>query len=832
MMRLSISVWIAAALAVVGGVPPSFAQSSDSGPALGVARVSLINGQVTVKRGQDGDWVSAGVNTPLVEGDLVETGPGSRAEFQLDYSNLIRLDQSTRAEFTALGQRNFRVRLLEGRMTYSELKGGEADVDIETPFVAVRPRKNGRYEIEVGPVETVIQVRRGKAEIASADGLQELDRGRMMVVREGFDGGPPEFRFARAENRDDWDRWNESRDDRLARADSYRYVDRSIAGAHDLDYHGDWRYVSGYGNCWFPRVNYGWAPYRQGRWSWVDYYGWTWVGHEPWGWAPYHYGRWFYNAGFGWGWYPGPRSYRHYWRPALVSFFGWNSRSGFSLSVGLGFGRIGWVPLAPGERFYPWYGRGGGYWGGGRTKIKNSTIIVDNSVNIYNNYRNARAHNGVTVVDAQGFSQGRLNNAQTLRGAELQRASLVRGRIPVVPDRRAQGSIVRAGTSATARTANIRTFSRAGTQASPRVARTSFTQQQSTIAQSVRDFRTSRAGVTTGRTGSTGAINSGGVRAGSTARGGSAARPSNSVRGGVTPSTARSGSTGRTSVRSGSRTPDTTTRTTTPGVRSAAPSRAGDSQRWRSFGGDAGARSGPRSTVRTPSTSRTPSASRAPTTRRVPSVSRSGSSARTPSATRSPSRVGSQPRTTTRTPSASRSRVPSASRAPSSSRTPSVSRTPSRTRVPSASRAPSGSRVPSASRSRVPSASRSPSPSRSAPSVNRSRVPSASRAPSSSRSPSVSRSRAPSVSRRSAPSPSRSRAPQPSVRRSAPSPSRSAPTIRSSPSRSRGGGSFGGVSRSRSAPSRPSGGVSRGGGGSVRSAPSRSSGGTRSARRR
>ena len=65
-----------------------------------------------------------------------------------------------------------------------------------------------------------------------------------------------------------------------------------------------------------------------GRWVDEDYYGWTWVSGDPWGWAPYHYGNW-YMSSFGWAWYPGSIYGRHYWRPAMVGFFGW----------GCGFGR-------------------------------------------------------------------------------------------------------------------------------------------------------------------------------------------------------------------------------------------------------------------------------------------------------------------------------------------------------------------------------------------------------------------------------------------------------------------------------------------------------------
>ena len=123
----------------------------------------------------------------------------------------------------------------------------------------------------------------------------------------------------------EWDRFNDRRDADLNRAVSPKYVSQDIYGTEELDANGSWTYDPSYGNVWVPRVAAGWAPYRDGRWVYEPYYGWTWVSADPWGWAPYHYGRW-YQGSFGWAWYPGPIGGRHYWRPALVGFFGWAAR--------------------------------------------------------------------------------------------------------------------------------------------------------------------------------------------------------------------------------------------------------------------------------------------------------------------------------------------------------------------------------------------------------------------------------------------------------------------------------------------------------------------------
>ncbi len=594
------------------------AQASDDGPALGVARVSLTNGDVTMRRGDSGDWVQATVNAPLVEGDTIATGPGSRAEVQLGDSNLVRLNENTEAVMASLGDRNFKVQVAKGILNYSELRGGEADVDLDTPQVAVRPRKNGSYRIEVLGDETVVTVRKGEAEIASTRGVETLKNGKAMVVRGS--GDDLEFRIVDADPRDDWDQWNARRDDVLQKSDSYRYMSSSIGGGEDLDGHGHWQYVSGYGQCWFPSVTVGWAPYRYGSWVWLDYYGWTWVSSEPWGWAPYHYGRWFYYANSGWGWYPGGFYQRHYWRPALVAFFGYGG-FGVGVGVGHGYGNIGWVPLGPGEPYYPWYGRH--FYGRGRGG-NHSTIYVDNSVNIYNTYRNARHNNGVTVVDANGFSRGQVHNPRSLRDTELRRATLMRGQIPVVPARESQGRFVRASTASEnsllgrdgARRNSFYSRQTGRQTVRDTTSRVSFDQQRDQVQRSIRaysDNPTRRAGGPSGAVASQGRI----------ARAGEATAGRSSVRGSVSPTdstrqrpesrssaidqTGRAGVRGSTASdpgrRAGASAPSAASSESRGGVRSnTSDATAGRGNDWRRFGNvGGGSRTSGSSTTVTPS---------------------------------------------------------------------------------------------------------------------------------------------------------------------------------------------------------------------------------------
>jgi len=403
----------------------SWAEESDRG----VARVSLTNGDITMQRGDSGDWIAAGINAPLVSGDKIHAARASRAEVQFDHANFLRIGENTEVRLADLDGRRLQLQAARGLLTFRILRGPTAEVEINTPAVAVRPLQRGIYRIQVAENgETTITVRDGQAEIHSSQGTERLDEGRTMVVRLGPTDRAVEAQVARAAARDDWDRWNERRDDQISRARSSRYVHSSVYGVEDLDDHGYWRDVDSYGPIWFPRVHVGWAPYTYGRWAWLDWWGWSWVSYDPWGWAPFHHGRWFRHANWGWGWYPGPVHVYSRWSPALVGFFGWGGHSG--LGVGFGYNRIGWVPLGPGESCYPWWGRG--YGRGGRVYVDNSVNITN--INVRNTYRNAAVDGGVITVESNDFARG-AGRFQRASLAEVRNAGQIRGLVPVVPER-------------------------------------------------------------------------------------------------------------------------------------------------------------------------------------------------------------------------------------------------------------------------------------------------------------------------------------------------------------------------------------------------------------
>ncbi|MFL6313829.1 MAG: DUF6600 domain-containing protein [Terriglobales bacterium] len=421
----------------LGGTAPR-----SEGPAPAVARVSLIHGDVSTQRGDSGDWGSTSINAPVVRGDQVATGQDARAEIQLDYANILRLAAHSQAKIADLTPKRIQVQVGQGYASYTMLKGSEADVEIDSPNVAVRPLRAGRYRVQVNSdSETDVIVREGEAEITTPQGSTRVHAGEIITVR---GTNEPEYKISSAPSKDDWDIWNSDRDHVVRDSESVGHTNRYYTGVNDLDAHGRWIYVPGYGNVWQPYQEATWAPYQTGRWVWEPYYGWTWVSYEPWGWAPYHYGRWFYY-GNNWCWWPGPLyvGYRPLWSPAFVFFVGFGHRSGF------GFGSIGWFPVGPHDPFYPWYGRGFHH-----VNVVNITVInnfhgrggfiaplaVRGRQPFFSNAHlaltNPRVRGSITSVSAENFGRGGHEGwRHGVDEHELRESRVMTANLPVVPSR-------------------------------------------------------------------------------------------------------------------------------------------------------------------------------------------------------------------------------------------------------------------------------------------------------------------------------------------------------------------------------------------------------------
>ncbi|MGZ5032179.1 MAG: DUF6600 domain-containing protein [Usitatibacter sp.] len=316
-----------------------------------VGRLAYVEGPVTIFQDPEQGWEQAYVNAPITAENSVWTDPGARAEVHVA-GIAIRLDEATQLDVAKLdddglsafmprGSAGVRVRHIES----NEL------LEISTPNARFSLYGMGRYRIDVDPDrdETLLTVFEGSASMRSSGGDVKIDAARAVRV---YGGPSPSFTFERAAT-NAFDRWSQARDERWVEATSTRYVSPSMTGYEDLDPYGSWAEEPDYGAIWYPtRVAADWAPYREGHWAWVRPWGWTWIDDAPWGFAPFHYGRWV-RVRDRWAWYPGRRQDHPAWSPALVA---WIGGANFNVRIGAGSApAIGWYPLAPWDRYEPWY---------------------------------------------------------------------------------------------------------------------------------------------------------------------------------------------------------------------------------------------------------------------------------------------------------------------------------------------------------------------------------------------------------------------------------------------------------------------------------------------
>jgi hypothetical protein len=413
------------------------AQAQDE-PAPHVARISLVRGDVSTRRGDSKDWLATTANAPLMYGDSIATGPGSRTEIQLDYANNLRLDQATGAKVADLSAARIQIQVATGLVTLATSRSGDADIEIDTPNMAVHPVGVGVYRVQVNSVNSAqLSVWKGRVEVTTSRGSINLTNGQAIEVK---GAAAPEYKMSQALVKDGWDHWNDQRDHNIVDALAWQHTSRYYTGSEDLDRYGDWVQVPGYDWCWAPYVEAKWVPYRNGRWVSDPYYQWMWVGYEPWGWAPYHYGRWV-NYDGSWCWWPGVGANGPHpvWGPGYVAFIGFGGpHEGSGQAVG--FDSIGWCPLGPRDHFTRWWGRG-------QTFASTSVASISNAgpgsgepaegpfgSNLQGMVTNPHLRAAVTTLSAQNFANARVgHDLYPVNEAMLQQGSLIEGALSIAP---------------------------------------------------------------------------------------------------------------------------------------------------------------------------------------------------------------------------------------------------------------------------------------------------------------------------------------------------------------------------------------------------------------
>jgi hypothetical protein len=409
------------------------APNDDADPPSRVARISFLDGSVSMQPGGVGDWGAASMNRPVTIGDKLWTDLNSRLELQAGEAS-IHLGSMTALSFLNLDEMSTQMRLAEGRINFRVREMREGDLyELDSPNMAFTVKQAGAFRVDVNENgdATNVTVIRGLGEVSAAGQTYTLHAGERATIT-GMDNAVKYEVHAAPMDADELDKWADQRDLREENSESAKHVSREVIGYSDLDDNGTWSEEPNVGSVWYPNsVSPGWAPYSYGYWNWVGPWGWTWIDYSPWGFAPYHYGRWIYGGGR-WGWAPGPIYARAYYGPAFVGFLG-------GVHVGIGFGvgvGVGWFPLGWGEPFHPWYHAGPGYWN--NINVHNTYISNVNVINHGGSYNYAYAHNtnAVTVASHSAFENGQAIHRTTgqVTAASL-RGATVSNRVNATPNR-------------------------------------------------------------------------------------------------------------------------------------------------------------------------------------------------------------------------------------------------------------------------------------------------------------------------------------------------------------------------------------------------------------
>lgn len=397
-----------------------------------VLRVSLLKGDVTLKRDGGDEWEAAQLNTPVVEGDTLATGRDARLEIQVDSRNFVRVGENSVLKIVTVRDEGIALSLSEGTATVrlARFDREREYFEIDAPKTTIAAERNGQYRVDVdasGGVRVTVRAD-GRARVYSETSGFELRSDR--TARLAYDSAQEgDWELGSPSPLDEWDNWNDERERYLASHLNYegreRFYDPEVYGAEELDSYGDWNYTADYGYVWRPRVTvinnyYDWAPYRYGHWDWCPPYGWTWVADEQWGWAPYHYGRWVFVNNY-WCWAPRGYgyTYRHaWWRPALVAF----------VNVDFGSERhVAWYPLTYGQR-----DPRGRWWS--RRFDPHSPLRGGEGERPW--HPNPAIFRAVTSVPEREFGGGRLRPRPA--PADIAQRALasdpIRGRLPIMPD--------------------------------------------------------------------------------------------------------------------------------------------------------------------------------------------------------------------------------------------------------------------------------------------------------------------------------------------------------------------------------------------------------------
>jgi hypothetical protein len=326
-----------------------------------VGHVSYVEGELLRYVPDEEDWVVTVKDTPVGKDDVFSSGEGVKAEFIMPNNTWIRIGGNTQIQIVTLEDDSTEVDMDSGIARFYN-KSSTTALKAITPFGHVKAPPHTTFDVYLNDESAEVITLKGEVSFVHVtdDAKHEVIAGSSSLIARH-----QEITSGKGEADGDWDSWNikrvalwEKRSE--TKGDSAKYLpERLRYESYALDEHGVWEriyYEGSYRYFWRPTyVSSGWRPFSVGRWTmWSGDH--CWVPNEPFGYITHHYGNWVYiKSRHRWCWAPPVHRVRVSVGPFLSIGFGWYPGRVSWIYRG---GYIGWIPLAPYERYYS-----NSYWG-------------------------------------------------------------------------------------------------------------------------------------------------------------------------------------------------------------------------------------------------------------------------------------------------------------------------------------------------------------------------------------------------------------------------------------------------------------------------------------
>jgi hypothetical protein len=342
-------------------LPHTYALQTPSDETVLVGHISHVEGELLRYVPDDEDWVATVEDAPCGIDDVLYTGNHAKAELIMPNNTWIRIGDNTQIHIIQL-ESDLTVVDIDSGIARLYNKSATATIKATTPLGSITAPPSSICDLYLEDDSIQVSALEG-----SVDFLHVTDSKHYGVTAgsSSLRAGYQEVASLNEIVDTGWDSWNAERDNLwekrfAAQDDSPDYLPEELQyESYALEENGTWENVYYEGSnryFWRPRyLSPHWSPFTVGRWT-VWYGDHCWVPYEPFGYITHHYGNWVYiDSCSRWYWAP-PRCHRGIsggsyldigfgWYPGRVS---WIHRGGY----------VGWIPLAPFERYYS-----RNYWG-------------------------------------------------------------------------------------------------------------------------------------------------------------------------------------------------------------------------------------------------------------------------------------------------------------------------------------------------------------------------------------------------------------------------------------------------------------------------------------